>query len=164
MHCITDSGSLDTLSQTRSSLLISEWHLLENVLHADPTPSFFSFHILIYFIFNLCGCIFVGYATNWKFQFSSVVQSCLTLCDPMDCNTTHHPVHCQLLEFTQTHVIELMMPSNHHILCHPLLLLPSVFPATGSFQMSQLFASGGQNIGVSALAAVLPINTRTDPL
>lgn len=65
MHCITDSGSLDALSQTHSSLLISEWHLLENVLHADPTPSFFSFHILIYFIFNLCGCTFVGYATNW---------------------------------------------------------------------------------------------------
>ena len=103
MHCITDSGSLDTLSQTRSSLLISEWHLLENVLHADPTPSFFSFHILIYFIFNLCGCIFVGYATNWKFQFSSVVQSCLTLCDPMKHSTPGLPVHHHLPEFTQTH-------------------------------------------------------------
>ena len=37
-------------------------------------------------------------------QFSSVAQSCLTLCDPMDCNTLGFPVHHQLLEFTQTHV------------------------------------------------------------
>ena len=37
-------------------------------------------------------------------QFSSVAQSCLTLCDPMDCSTPGLPVHCQLLEFTQTHV------------------------------------------------------------
>ena len=36
--------------------------------------------------------------------------------------------------------MELVMPSNHLILCHPLLLLPSIFPASGSFQMSQFFA------------------------
>ena len=46
--------------------------------------------------------------------------------------------------------IELVMPFNHLILCHPLLFLPSTFPASGSFQMSQLFTSGGQSIGVSA--------------
>ena len=40
--------------------------------------------------------------------------------------------------------MELVMPSNHLILCHPLLLLPSIFPASGSFQMSQFFALGGQ--------------------
>ena len=50
--------------------------------------------------------------------------------------------------------IELVMPSNHLILCHPLLLLPSIFPASGSFQMSQFFQSGGQSIGASA--SVLP--------
>ena len=49
------------------------------------------------------------------------------------------------------------MPSNHLILCHPLLLLAS-FPASGSFPMSQFFASGGQYIGASASASVLPIN------
>ena len=43
--------------------------------------------------------------------------------------------------------IESVMPSNHLILYHPLLLLPSIFPRLGSFQMSQLFASGGQSIG-----------------
>ena len=54
--------------------------------------------------------------------------------------------------------IESVMPSNHLILCHPLLLLPSIFPATGSFPMSQLFTSGGQSIGVSTSASVLPMN------
>ena len=48
------------------------------------------------------------------------------------------------------------MPSNHLILCCPLLLLPQSFPASGSFQMSQLFASGRQSIGVSASASDLP--------
>ena len=54
--------------------------------------------------------------------------------------------------------IELVMPSNHHILCCPLLLLPSYLSASGSFPMSQFFESGGQNIGVSASASVLPTN------
>ena len=54
--------------------------------------------------------------------------------------------------------IESVMPSNHLILCHPLLLLPSVFPSIRSFVTSQLFASGGQSIGVSASASVLPVN------
>ena len=46
--------------------------------------------------------------------------------------------------------IESVMPSNHLILCRPLLLLPSIFPSIRSFPMSQLLASGGQNIGASA--------------
>ena len=54
--------------------------------------------------------------------------------------------------------LELVMPLNHLILCHPLLLLPSIFPSIGSFQMSQFFASGGQNIGVSASVSVFPMN------
>ena len=61
-------------------------------------------------------------------QFSSVTQSCLTLCDPMDCSTPGLPVHHQLPESTQTHAHESVMPSNHLILCCPLLLLPSIFP------------------------------------
>ena len=54
--------------------------------------------------------------------------------------------------------LELVMPSNHLILCYPLLLPPSIFPASESFQMSQFFTSGGQSIGVSASASVLPMN------
>ena len=53
--------------------------------------------------------------------------------------------------------IELVMPSNHLIFSHPLLLLPSIFPRISVFLMSQLFASGGQSIGASALASVLPM-------
>ena len=56
--------------------------------------------------------------------------------------------------------IKLVMPSNHLILCCPLLLLPQSFPASGSFPMSQLFALGGQSIGISASTSVLPMNTQ----
>ena len=54
--------------------------------------------------------------------------------------------------------IESVMPSNHLILCHPFLLLPSIFPSIRSIQMSQFFISGGQSIEVSASASVLPRN------
>ena len=62
-------------------------------------------------------------------QFGSVSQSCLTLCKTMDYSTPGFPVHHQLLELAQTHVhqVESVMPSNHLILCHPLLLTPSIF-------------------------------------
>ena len=56
--------------------------------------------------------------------------------------------------------IELVMPSNHLILCHPLFSWLQSFPATGSFPMSQLFPSGDQSIGVSASASVLPMNVQ----
>ena len=65
-------------------------------------------------------------------QFSLVTQVCLTLCNPMDCSTPGLPVHHQLLELTHTHVHESVMPSNHLILCRP-LLLPSIFPSIGVF-------------------------------
>ena len=54
--------------------------------------------------------------------------------------------------------IESVMPSNHLILCCPLLLLPSIFPSIRVFSVSQFFTSGGQTIGVSASASVLPMN------
>ena len=56
--------------------------------------------------------------------------------------------------------IELVMAFYHLILCCLLLLKPSIFPSTRGLSMSQLFASGGQSIGVSASASVLPMNTR----
>ena len=58
-----------------------------------------------------------------------------------------------LLKFTST---EAAMLSNHLILCHPLLLLPSIFPSIGVFPMNGLFTSGGQSIGASA--TVLSMN------
>ena len=54
--------------------------------------------------------------------------------------------------------IESVIQSNHLILCHPLLLLLLVFPASESFLTSQLFTSGGQSIGASASASVLLMN------
>ena len=51
----------------------------------------------------------------------------------MDCSTPGFSVLHQLLDLAQTHVIELAMPSNHLILCHPLLLLPSIFPSNRVF-------------------------------
>ena len=50
--------------------------------------------------------------------------------------------------------IESVMPCNHLILCHPLFLLPSIFPSIRVFQMSQFFASGGQSFRVSASASI----------
>ena len=91
------------------------------------------------------------------FQLSSVTQSCPTLCDSKDYSTPGFPVHHQLPELTQIMSIESVMPSNHLILVVAFSCLQS-FPASGYFQMSQLFASGGQSIGVSASAPVLPMN------
>ena len=87
----------------------------------------------------------------------SVAQSCLTLCDPMDCSTPGFPVLHYLLELVQTHVHR---DSDAIQQSHP--LLPPSPPAfnlsqhQGLFLMSQLFTSGGQSIGASV--SVLPMN------
>ena len=60
-------------------------------------------------------------------QFSSLPQSCPTLCDPMDSSMPGFPAHHQLPELAQTLSIESVMLSSHLILCHPLLLLSSIF-------------------------------------
>ena len=82
-----------------------------------------------------CAAI-LGVAKSWtrlsthiSFSFSSVVQSCPTLCDPVNHSTPGLPVHHQLPEFTSLMCIESVMPTNHLIPCHPLLLLPSIFPS-----------------------------------
>ena len=85
--------------------------------------------------------------------------SCVWLCDSMDCSTPGLPVHHQLLEFTQTHVhwlSDAIQP--FHLLSCPFPPTFQFFPASGSFEMSQFFASGGQSIGVSASASILPMN------
>ena len=66
-------------------------------------------------------------------QFSSVAQSCPTLCNPMNRSTPGLPVHHQLLSPPKPMSIESVMPSNHLILCHPLLLLPSILPSIKVF-------------------------------
>ena len=92
------------------------------------------------------------FSTNFYAEFSSVAQSCPTLCNPVNRIMSDLPVHHQLPES--------VMPSNHLILCRPLLLLPSIFPSIRVFHLSQLSASGGQSIGVSASTSVLSMNTQ----
>ena len=65
--------------------------------------------------------------------FSSVVQLCLTLCNPMDRSMPGFPVHHQLLSLLKLTSIESVMPSNHLILYRPLFLLPSIFPSIRVF-------------------------------
>ena len=60
----------------------------------------------------------------------------------MDCSTPGFPVHHQLPELTQLMSIESVMPSNHLILCRPLLLLPSVFPSIRIFSSGSVFRMG----------------------
>ena len=86
----------------------------------------------------LWGFFFNGYKIQ-QLQFSSVAQLCPALCDPMNCSTPGLPVHRQLPEFTQTHDIESVMPSNHLILCRPLLLPPSIFPSIRVFSRESAF-------------------------
>ena len=64
---------------------------------------------------------------------SLVAQACLTLCNPMDCSMPGHPVHHQPWNLLKLMSIESVMPSNHLIFCHPLLLLASVFPSIRVF-------------------------------
>ena len=90
-----------------------------------------------------------------KVQFSLVAQSCPTLW-PHELQHTRPPCPSPTPGVHKPMSMESVMPSNHLILCRPLLLPPSIFPSVRSFQMSQLFASGGQSIGVSVLASFLP--------
>ena len=66
-------------------------------------------------------------------QFSSVTQSYLTLCDPMDCSMPGFLSITNSWSLLKLMSIESVMPSNHLILCHPLLLLPSIFPSIRVF-------------------------------
>ena len=89
-------------------------------------------------------------ATPWTAAYQAPLsmgfsrqESCQSFCNPMvaACQVPlSFTISWSLLEFIS---IEMMMPSTHFILCHPLLLLPSIFIASGSFPMSQLFPSGG---------------------
>ena len=123
-----------------------------------PLPFTLLFGVRVYILF-LCflsredHLAFVGELVS--VPFSSVAQSCPTLCDPMNCSMPGLPVHHQLPEFTQTHFtsIESVKPSSHLTLAVPFSSCPQSLPES-------LFISGGlfQSIGVSALASVLPEN------
>ena len=95
-------------------------------------------HLLLFVVIQLLNHVWL-IATPW----TAARQAPLSL-----------TISWSLLKFMS---IESVMLSNHLILCRP-LLLPSIFPASGSFLMSQLFASGGQSTGASVSASVLPVN------
>ena len=104
-------------------------------------------------MYDLCMWHFVLLSV----QFSSVCQSCPTLCDPMNCRTPGLPVHHQLPEFTQTHIHQVsgaIQPP--HPRSSPSLPAPQSLPASESFPMSQLFAWDVRSTGASALASFLP--------
>ena len=89
---------------------------------------------------------------KFSLQLSSVAQSCPTLRDPMDCSMPGLPVHHQLLELAQIHVhrvSDAIQPSSSVV---PFSSCLQSFLASGSFLMSQFFASGGQSVGASASA------------
>ena len=82
---------------------------------AYGTPAFYSFSIVS------------------SVHFCSVAQSCSTLCNPMECSMLGFPVHHSFQGLLKLMYIESVMPSNHFIFCHPLLLLPSIFPSIRVF-------------------------------
>ena len=100
----------------------------------------------------------VQFKDRLEFSLVQFSQSCPTLCDPMNHSTPGFPVRHQFPESTQTHVhwvgdaIQPSRPLSSFSSC------PKFFPASGSFQMSQLLTSDGQSIGVSASTSVLPMN------
>ena len=104
----------------------------------------------------LLGSITANVDITFSFLFSHSVMS--------DSSSPWTAAHQASLSFTiswsllKPKSIEAVMPSNHLILCHPFFSCLQSFPASGSFPMSQLFISGGQSIGASALASVLPMN------
>ena len=114
-------------------------------------PKKYTFSLTSLFSFSLNEfCISV--------QFSSVSQSCPTLCDTMDGNTPGFPVHHKLPELTQTdvHWVSDAIQTSHTVF--PFSSRLQSFTVSGSFLLSQFFKSDGQSIGVSASASVLPMN------
>ena len=98
-----------------------------------------------------------GYNPVMDLGCCSVIQSYPTLCGPMGCSTPASLSFTITQSLLKLRPIESVMPSNHLIPCHPLLLPPSIFPSIRVFS-NELFMSGGQSIGASASASVLPMD------
>ena len=106
----------------------------------------------------LYSSFFLAKKTKLNWCCHSVTRSCLTLCNPMDCNTPGFPVLQHLPEFAQTHIHWF---GDYIQSSHPLLSLsPPAFNLSQhqSFPVSQLFASNGKSIGASASESVFPMN------
>ena len=141
-HCGSCLGSLEL-----------EGHL---GLHLQPMASHLSSQSLSFFIskedrnYNITRLL-------WGFLLLFGSKLCLTLCNPMDCSTPGFSVLHYLPELAQTHVhwVSDVIPPSYPL--SPPYCSQS-FPVSGSFPMNWLFTSGGQSIGASASASVLPMN------
>ena len=100
----------------------------------------------------------LAFLSQPKDYWCSVTKLCPVLCNPMNCSMPGFSVLLYHPTFAQTHVHELVIPSNHLILCCPFFSCFLSFPASGPFPVSWLFVSGGQRIGAWASASVLPMN------
>ena len=120
-------------------LFIHVWSVVMFPLNSDLSNLY-----VLFLLISICCC--------------SVPKLCPTLCNLMDLSIPGSPASAISQSLLKVMSTESVMLSNHLILCHPFLLLPSIFPASGSFPMGWLFASGGQSIGASASASVLPLD------
>ena len=112
--------------------------MLQGPIHCNIMSDF----LLLQRIIEVCKAMFLSkinmyvqfmYMVIYISQFSPVAQSCLILCDPMDCSTPGLLVHHHSQSSLKLMSIESVMPSNHLILCRPLLRLPSIFPSIRVF-------------------------------
>ena len=133
----------------------ARWGIVHGVAKSRTRLSDFTFFTTTAFITVLC----VNYSQallSVVLFFSSVLQPCQTLCGPMDCSMPGFPFFTISLSLPKLISTESMMPSNILSSVIP-FSCPQSFPALGFFPMSQFFASGGQSIGASASASVLPM-------
>ena len=159
--------SLPTLSNGKARSLTS---LLEKLVHMSQVLAFVAAVIKNIFLLTLSVCLwnlyFITLICIWNnsilSSFSSVQFRCSVMSNffaiPWTAARQASLSITNSRSFLRLTSIESVMPSNHLILCRPPLLLPSIFRASRSFQMNQLFTSGGQIIGVSASASVLLMN------
>ena len=106
---------------------------------------------------------FLIFIIQWNFLYSTVQFSRSIMSDSATPWTAARQASLSITNsrsLPKPMSIESVLPSNHLILCHPLLLPPSIFPSIRVFPVSHLFASGGQSIGVSTSTSVLPMNTQ----
>ena len=118
----------------------------------------FNITVLLRVLTMNSSCSGMGLAYKTCFSYCcSVAKSCPTLRGPHGLQHTRLPYPLQSLSLLKFISIESVIPSNHLILCHP-LLLPSILPSIKVFSNSQFFASCGQIIAAAASASVLPMN------
>ncbi|XDA70903.1 hypothetical protein R6Z07F_001263 [Ovis aries] len=98
------------------------------------------------------------FADKGPYQFSSVAQSCLTLCNHMDYSTPGLSVHTNSLNLLKLISVESVMPSKHLILCHPLFLLSSVFPRIRVFSNELALCIRETKYWTLVSALILPKN------